>query len=1448
MRPSGPSWRSTSPRRTRTRRRSRSRCARRRPSPTAGDTREEAAALLEARRSRSHSTTTSRSEARTCYFASPTARSSAIGTTTRSRYLDEALALTRKLGDRPGEWSRARGADATPSSCSDAGTRRSTASDEFTQEQHRRRRALAEPARVGARDPRPARRARRGATRPLDCSRASRSPPTSRSSSGYLGARAALRRAEGRLREALADGRGGHRRRCSDVSASRTRPSSRGSSRRSRPRSRSASRAKVEELLALRRRRSTGQLGRRTSTRRRSASARGSPATRPDIEAAAAERLPRARHPLLARGHAARARRARPATQSLARRGARDLRAARGDARGSSGSMPPRPRAPRCPHDLPELRHREPRGTEVLLRVRRGARERAARRAARRTSRARSSAASAARARRRCARRLRPGSAAPAAERRLVSVLFADLVGFTTALGGPRRRGDARAPLPLLRHVPRGSIERYGGTVEKFIGDAVMAVWGTPIATEDDAERAVRAALDLVAAVPALGDESALRAARAPACSPARPRSRSAPRARAWSPATSSTPRRGSSRPPSPGPVLVGEATRRATEAAIAYEDAGDARAEGQGGAGRALARAPRDRRPAAARSSRPASSRRSSAATASCASSRSSSTRRADERQGAPRLGHRASPGSASRGSPGSSTSTSTGSPTTSGGTAAAASPTARASRTGRSPRWCACAPASPRTRTPRPRASKLARDARASTSPTPRSARSSSRGSPTCSGSTSGPRPSAGGPLRRLAPLLRAARRAGTRRVLVFEDMQWADAGLLDFVEYLLEWSRSHPIFVLALARPELPEQAADLGRRATQLHVALPRAALATRRWTSSSTGFVPGLPEDAARRRSSRAPRASRCTRSRPCACCSTAACSSQRGRRLPARPARSTTLEVPETLHALIAARLDGLAAGGARDCSRTPPCSARRSREQALAALSGARRGELEPLLAALVRKEVLGVQADPRSPERGQYGFLQDLVRHVAYETLSKRERKARHLAAATHLEDAFAQRGGDRRGHRRALPRRLRGGTATPTTRPEIKAKARAMLARAAERADVARRARGGAALPRAGGGAHRRAGGASGAAPASWRARRPGNADFDAAEGPAAAAGSSTRAGEPHAAARVSGRLGDLEWLTGPAEQGMRPRRRRSRLCRRTSPTPTSPTWRLAWTGTAYLAEVDRRRGRTSWRSESRRRCDFRRHSRAARHQAQISLGRGRPGGERRVARACASSSRSSTISRNRLRAYANLSDSSFHAIGTRRRSRYLGEALELARRRGDAGRAGRVLGETTYPLYMLGRWDEAVATFDELPEDQLFAGTTLERARLGAPRSCSHRGDLDEARRTSRALRRARETRPTCRIARPTSAARRRSPRAEGRLGDAVALGPEAVEISGTRSASEPGREAGPRPGRRVGAGPRRAGSRGGAARGGRGAPAGAARSVPRGADAALPRRG
>ncbi|HEY9458421.1 MAG TPA: adenylate/guanylate cyclase domain-containing protein, partial [Gaiella sp.] len=91
----------------------------------------------------------------------------------------------------------------------------------------------------------------------------------------------------------------------------------------------------------------------------------------------------------------------------------------------------------------------------------------------------------------------------PQAERRLVSVLFADLVGFTSA-SEERDAEDTRELLTRYFDTARQIVERYGGTVEKFIGDAVMAVWGAPVANEDDAERAVRAALELVAAIPAL--------------------------------------------------------------------------------------------------------------------------------------------------------------------------------------------------------------------------------------------------------------------------------------------------------------------------------------------------------------------------------------------------------------------------------------------------------------------------------------------------------------------------------------------------------------------------------------------------------------------------------------------------------------------------------------------------------------------------------------------------------------------------------------------------------------------------------------------------------------------------------------------------------------------------------------------------------------------------------
>ena len=88
----------------------------------------------------------------------------------------------------------------------------------------------------------------------------------------------------------------------------------------------------------------------------------------------------------------------------------------------------------------------------------------------------------------------------------MTSVLFGDLVGFT-ALSESRDHEETRELLTRYFEECRRVIGRYGGTVEKFIGDAVMAVWGVPTTHEDDAERSVRAGLELVVAVAAMGQD-----------------------------------------------------------------------------------------------------------------------------------------------------------------------------------------------------------------------------------------------------------------------------------------------------------------------------------------------------------------------------------------------------------------------------------------------------------------------------------------------------------------------------------------------------------------------------------------------------------------------------------------------------------------------------------------------------------------------------------------------------------------------------------------------------------------------------------------------------------------------------------------------------------------------------------------------------------------------------
>ena len=590
-----------------------------------------------------------------------------------------------------------------------------------------------------------------------------------------------------------------------------------------------------------------------------------------------------------------------------------------------------------------------------------------------------------------------PSAPTPEAERRLVSVLFGDLVGFTP-LSQDRDPEEVRELLSRYFDAARQVIERYGGTIEKFIGDAVMAVWGTPVAREDDPERAVRAALELVEVVGALGaGELALRAGVVTGEAAVTVGAEGQGMVAGDLVNTASRVQAAAQ----PGTVLVGERTRRASEAAIAYEDAGAHELKGKSEPlplWRAL------RVIAARRGERRASSLEAPFV------GRDGELRlikdlfhaTAEERKarlvsvvgiagiGKTRLSwelekyldglvddvywHRG-----------------------------------RCLAYGEGVAYWALA------EMVRMRAGIAEQEEAAAADTKLRAAVDRYVLDPEERDWVE-PRLAQLLGLTAQAPSDREDLFAGWRlfferlaeqspTVLVFEDLQWADASLLDFVEYLLDWSRNHPIYVLTLARPELAERRPSWGA-AKRNFVSLALEPLPDDAIDELLAGLVPGLPEELRVRIRERAEGVPLYAIETVRMLLDREMLRQENGRYVTAGEVEA--LAVPETLHALIAARLDGVEPAERRVLDDAAVLG-KTFTKSGLAALTGMSEAELDPILASLVRKDFLTVQADPRSPERGNYGFLQALVQRIAHDTLSRKERKARHLAVARHLEESW-------------------------------------------------------------------------------------------------------------------------------------------------------------------------------------------------------------------------------------------------------------------------------------------------------------------------------------------------------------------------------------------------------------------------------------------------------
>lgn len=583
------------------------------------------------------------------------------------------------------------------------------------------------------------------------------------------------------------------------------------------------------------------------------------------------------------------------------------------------------------------------------------------------------------------------------AERRLVSVLFADLVGFTP-LSEDRDPEEVRELLTHYFDTARRIITRYGGTVEKFIGDAVMAVWGTPVASEDDAERAVRASLDLTAAVADIGAETGadLKARAGVVTGEAAVTLRAVGQGMVAGDVVNTASRLQSVAPP--GTVLVDGPTHGASLAAVVYEDAGAFELKGKSepfpawhalrvaGGRKGIMRSTGLEAPFVGRNSEMRLVKELFHSTGEERRARLVSM------VGVAGIGksrftwefekyidglieniwwHRG-----------------------------------RCLAYGEGVTfWAVAEMVRMRAGIAEEESQELAAEKLRAAIELHVSEEEERRWLEP-----------------RLAHLLGLQHRAATEQedlfsgwrlfferlaatqpvILVFEDLQWADPGLLDFIEYLLEWSRSYPLFVLTSSRPELADRRSSWGagkRDFTPLYLE----PLSETAMDELLCGLAPGLPDEL---------RARVRERSEGIPLYAVETVRMLLDRRLLKKTdegykvvAEVTDLDVPESLHALIAARLDGLSIQE-RSLLQDASVLGQTFTRAGLVELTGRSDAEINDLLATLVRKELVTVQADPMSPERGQYTFIQALVQKVAYDTLALRDRKARHLAVASYLE----------------------------------------------------------------------------------------------------------------------------------------------------------------------------------------------------------------------------------------------------------------------------------------------------------------------------------------------------------------------------------------------------------------------------------------------------------